>query len=58
MPNKTIYVKDDDVTLFDEAEALSGDSLSRVIADALREFVEAKKKRAARRAERGGRAGE
>lgn len=43
MPNKTIYVKDEDVQLFEEAEKLGGDSLSSVIAEALRRFVATKK---------------
>ena len=43
MPNKTIYVKDEDVQLFEEAEKLGGDSLSGVIAEALRRFVDVKK---------------
>ena len=43
MPNKTIYVRDEDVSLFEEAEKLGGDSLSSVIAEALRRFVATKK---------------
>ena len=43
MPNKTIYVKDEDLGLFEEAERLGGDSLSSVIAEALRRFVATKK---------------
>ena len=43
MPNKTIYVKDEDVQLFEEAEKLGGDSLSGVIAEALKRFVDAKR---------------
>ena len=43
MPNKTIYVKDEDVQLFEEAEKLGGDSLSGVIAEALRRFVTVKR---------------
>ncbi len=43
MATKQIYVKDEDLTVFDEAQALGGDSLSAVIAEALRRFVEAKK---------------
>lgn len=42
MPQKTIYVADKDLTLFDRAEELGGDSLSSVIADALRRYVAAK----------------
>ncbi len=43
MPNKTIYVRDEDVSLFEEAEKLGGDSLSGIIAEALRRFVATKK---------------
>ena len=43
MPNKTIYVREEDVSLFEEAEKLGGDSLSSVIAEALRRFVATKK---------------
>lgn len=40
MPNKTIYVRDADVELFDKAETLGGENLSATIAEALRKFVE------------------
>lgn len=40
MPNKTIYIRDADVPLFDKAEALGGENLSATIAEALRKFVE------------------
>ena len=43
MPNKTIYVKDEDLQIFEEAEKLGGDSLSSVIAEALRRFVAVKR---------------
>jgi hypothetical protein len=43
MPNKTIYVRAEDVSLFEEAEKLGGDSLSSVIAEALRRFVATKR---------------
>ena len=43
MPNKTIYVKDEDLGLFEEAEKLGGDSLSSIIAEALRRFVDTKR---------------
>ena len=39
MPNKTIYVKDSDVELWNEAEQLAGESMSAFIADALRSHV-------------------
>ena len=42
MPNKTIYVKDEDLSIFEEAEKLGGDSLSAVIAEALKRFVSVK----------------
>lgn len=41
MPNKTIYVKESDLPLFEKAEALAGENLSSTIAEALRRFVEA-----------------
>ncbi len=43
MPNKTIYVRDEDISLFEEAERLGGDSLSGIIAEALRRFVATKR---------------
>ena len=43
MPNKTIYVKDEDLSLFEEAEKLGGDSLSAVIAQAVKRFVQVKR---------------
>ena len=43
MPNKTIYVRDEDISLFEEAERLGGDSLSGIIAEALRRFVAVKR---------------
>jgi EXLDI family protein len=45
MPNKTIYVSDDDMPLFERAQELSGDKLSSVIARALRRFVEVEEAR-------------
>jgi len=41
MPNKTIYVSDDDLPLLDQAQELSGANLSSTIAVALRQFVAA-----------------
>lgn len=41
MPNKTIYVSDDDLSLLDRAQELSGSNLSSTIAVALRQFVTA-----------------
>jgi len=43
MPNKTIYVREEDLPVFEEAEKLGGDSLSSVIAEALRRFVDVKR---------------
>ena len=43
MANKTIYVRDEDISLFEEAEKLGGDSLSSIIAEALRRFVAVKR---------------
>jgi len=43
MPNKTIYVRDEDLQIFEEAEKLGGDSLSGIIAEALRRFVDVKR---------------
>ena len=43
MPNKTIYVREEDLPVFEEAERLGGDSLSSVIAEALRRFVAVKR---------------
>jgi EXLDI family protein len=39
MPNKTIYVADDDLPVFERAQALAGENLSATIARALRRFV-------------------
>lgn len=40
MPNKTIYVSDDDLSLFERAQELSGDNLSAAVVRALRRFIE------------------
>ena len=40
MPNKTIYVSEDDLPLFERAQAMAGDSLSSAIVRALRRFIE------------------
>jgi EXLDI family protein len=40
MPNKTIYVADDALPLFERAQELTGDNLSSVIVRALRRFIE------------------
>jgi EXLDI family protein len=39
MPNKTIYVSDDDLPLYQKAQELAGGSLSAAIAAALRRYV-------------------
>ena len=40
MPNKTIYVSDDDLPLYQRAQELAGVNLSATIARALRRFIE------------------
>ena len=40
MPNKTIYVSDDDLALYQRAQELAGGTLSATISTALRRFVE------------------
>src|SRR5437868_14670674 len=40
MPNRTIYVADADMPIFEKAQKLTGDNLSAAIAHALRAFVE------------------
>ena len=40
MPNKTIYVSDDDMPIYRRAQAIAGGSLSAAIATALRRYVE------------------
>src|SRR5215469_18425317 len=40
MPNRTIYVADADLPIFEKAQKLAGDNLSAAIAHALRMFVE------------------
>ena len=46
MPNKTIYVSDDDLDLFQRAQELSGGNLSAAISTAIRRFVEFEEGRA------------
>ncbi|MET0494839.1 MAG: EXLDI protein [Actinoplanes sp.] len=41
MPNKTIYVSDDDLPLYQQAQELAGGTLSAAISTALRRYVEA-----------------
>ena len=45
MPNKTIYVADDDLPLYGRAQELAGGSLSSAISTALRRYVEAEEGR-------------
>ncbi|HLH62858.1 MAG TPA: EXLDI protein [Ktedonobacteraceae bacterium] len=40
MPNRTIYVADADMPIFEKAQRLAGDNLSATIVQALRRFVE------------------
>src|SRR5947209_12809001 len=46
MPNRTIYVADMDVPVFEKAQQLAGGNLSATIAQALRRFVEVEEARA------------
>lgn len=41
MPNKTIYVADADMPIFEKAQELAGDNLSSTIVQALQRYVEA-----------------
>lgn len=41
MPNKTIYVAEEDLPLFERAQALAGGNLSAAVVRALRRFIEA-----------------
>ncbi|MFI6072689.1 EXLDI protein [Actinoplanes sp. NPDC051343] len=45
MPNKTIYVSDDDLALYARAQELSGGNLSATISTALKRYVEAEEGR-------------
>lgn len=45
MPNKTIYVSENDVSLFEEAKNIAGEALSSVISRALREYVSKNQKK-------------
>lgn len=47
MPNKTIYVSDDDLPLFQRAQELVGGNLSGAIATALRRYIESEEGRLA-----------
>ncbi|HEX9036130.1 MAG TPA: EXLDI protein [Ktedonobacterales bacterium] len=45
MPNKTIYVADADLPVFERAQELAGENLSATIAGALRRYVQAEEAR-------------
>ncbi len=45
MPNRTIYVSEDDMPLFQLAQKLSGDNVSSAIVQALRRFVDVEQQR-------------
>lgn len=47
MPNKTIYVADSDLPIFERAQELAGENLSATIAGALRRYVKTEEARAA-----------
>lgn len=47
MPKKNIYIKDADVEIFEKAEQLGGESISVIIAEILRKFMEQKEAEAA-----------
>jgi len=46
MPNRTIYISDADLPIFEKAQQLAGDNLSATIVKALRRFVEMQDERA------------
>jgi hypothetical protein len=45
VPNKTIYVSDDDLALYERAQQLAGGNLSAAVSRALRQFVAAEESR-------------
>jgi EXLDI family protein len=45
VPNKTIYVSDGDLPVYQRAQELAGDNLSAAIANALRRFVDVEESR-------------
>jgi EXLDI family protein len=45
MPNKTIYVSEDDLLLFERAQELAGGNLSSAVVRALRRFIEVEEAR-------------
>lgn len=46
MATKTIYVKDEDLPIFERAQELGGNSLSRIIVEALRRYIEVEEAKA------------
>ena len=42
MARKTIYIKDEDLQIFERAEQIGGESISAIIADALEKYIEVK----------------
>jgi len=42
MPNRSIYIRDEDLLIFDKAEELSGGNLSSAITEAVKRYVEVK----------------
>ena len=40
MPNRTIYIADADLAIYDEAQRLAGDNLSATIVKALKQYIE------------------
>lgn len=42
MARKTIYIKDEDLQIFEKAEQIGGDSISAIIAEALEKYIERK----------------
>jgi len=45
LPNKTIYIREGDKELWEEAERLAGDSFSAFLTERVREYVEERKER-------------
>lgn len=39
MPQKTIYIKDENLALYEKAEKIAGTNISNVIADLLRDYI-------------------
>lgn len=45
MPNKTIYIRDEDLDIYSKAKKLAGTSFSAIIASSLRTYVEQEERR-------------